>query len=912
MDPDEANPPTGSDISNTPGGLRGERGAASATEDKNDKWAPAFSAPPAWEDKAPAHHEDSVSGGPAESFNFFRLFPFSVYQYSSPRLFLGPFVATTTGEDGGPPEVVFAIPSFMAFYGCEKESERSTAHATSAFLSPLAPPGRDEGEGERGHGDGHDREYDYRVGRESAANATSSSSSPRNSLDARVPYSPPSLAGSLGAVVLHSSPMDGLAAEEHPDPASTSASMSEGTSTDREEDTIAFPNETQITTFVMYVPKTLSMSNDPTAIRPEDVRILEEHVPEGGNKISGHNSIQAENWVEQHYDTALLHSIRSLGLGGPLATMLSPDTPALTIFGSILDDHVLELAKTLSDVSGFAVMVRPTEDDPLTIFILERNEMDIDIDIETGYSTEGSDDGIEQETQESVNSDADDSDTDSGEDYETGGAFRPRGGALRTDAITNQVDPDYIVPAGIDRPDGSHRARVKLHLQLHENCEYNVAISSKTTFKFQTEKAEIPHVLEEPITRPQLLSCVDLKVETRPFQVLVDRSYSNLGFIVHRPNSIAGREYLPRGFDPPSATATYGIQKSTENAGSLVFGLDSMQPTVTAKLSYRRNNGETVQLEDDKPAPPCHVQEQIGEEWDMADKSYSSYDVAWHPLPMKNGNPRPVNIRFGMGIEFFGKEERYITRLPTISHILRNQIILWVFDPELKAKVRGMIVLTSTYIPDIKIAEPLTIAEDEVVDLSINGANDPPTTHNTPLSHDAANSVAIGIFEQRPEAAQSGMRKLMHRIIPKSSSRKRKQPMLIDLPLHEYVARGWDATNEQWRNTVWPTLDERFSDAGLSSSAACWNLALHPGPTEDGMNCERAPEASDNPAPAVPQIVQTMLVDPPTEKDFGRPGATTLPGGGYSDTESGSSASESNAGDVVDVLMHGVEEKTRV
>ncbi|KAJ7677653.1 hypothetical protein B0H17DRAFT_1078992, partial [Mycena rosella] len=514
-----------------------------------------------------------------------------------------------------------------------------------------------------------------------------------------------------------------------------------------------------IATIVIYMPNTLSTpTNDPTAIRPGDVHILEEHVPEGGNAVSTHTPTQAENWVERHYDSALLTSIRSVGLGGPIATMLSPHTPALAIFGSILDDQVLDLANTLSDVSAFAVMVRPTEDDPLAKFMQETRENEMDT--ETGYSTEGSDDGT---IEDSVNSNANDSDSDSGEDYGVAGTFRPRGEARKDKQKQKQVDLDYIVPVGIDRPDGFHRTRVKLHLRLQENCLYKVAISSKTAFKFQTEKGETSHALTEPISRPQVLSCVDLKVETRPFEVLLDRSYSNLGFIVHRHKSIAGREYLPRGFKPPSATATRSSQKSTENTGSMIFGLNSMQPLLTAKVSRGRTTGETIQLADDKPAPPCLVKERIGEEWDKDGESYSSYDVAWHPTSQTNGYPPPINIRFGMGIEFFGKEERNISRLPTISHILRNQVILWVFDPELKAKVRGMVVLTSTYIPDIKISEPPTIDDEEIVDLQ---SHNPPATDTAPLCHDAVNSVAIGLFEEHPAAVKSGMRKLIHKITP--------------------------------------------------------------------------------------------------------------------------------------------------
>jgi hypothetical protein len=52
----------------------------------------------------------------------------------------------------------------------------------------------------------------------------------------------------------------------------------------------------------------------------------------------------------------------------------------------------------------------------------------------------------------------------------------------------------------------------------------------------------------------------------------------------------------------------------------------------------------------------CRVTEQIGKEWEEVDKSFSSYDVAWEPMTPKNKVSYPVNIRFGMGLEFSGKE----------------------------------------------------------------------------------------------------------------------------------------------------------------------------------------------------------------------------------------------------------------
>ncbi|KAJ7628764.1 hypothetical protein FB45DRAFT_867746 [Roridomyces roridus] len=202
-----------------------------------------------------------------------------------------------------------------------------------------------------------------------------------------------------------------------------------------------------------------------------------------------------------------------------------------------------------------------------------------------------------------------------------------------------------------------------------------------------------------------------------------------------------------------------------------------------------------------------------------------------HPIFSPTEISTPLNIRFGMGIEFYGREERRISKLPEISHVLRNQIILWVADPELKAKVRGMIVLTTTYLPDVKTTEPITIIEDQVVQVDLRSHERPETdTRFSSEGRDTASSVAIGLFDKREQKRRA------QRLI--SSFRVAKRPpALVDVPLHEYVARGWDVTNQQWRNTTWPRLDADFADAGLSSSSARWNLTL---------DCSRAAEISRN------------------------------------------------------------------
>ncbi|KAJ7263755.1 hypothetical protein C8J57DRAFT_1230952 [Mycena rebaudengoi] len=225
-------------------------------------------------------------------------------------------------------------------------------------------------------------------------------------------------------------------------------------------------------------------------------------------------------------------------------------------------------------------------------------------------------------------------------------------------------------------------------------------------------------------------------------------------------------------------------------------GLANLQPTLTAAASGSRTAAETLQLADEKAClqlvPVCHVTDQIGKEWEEVDKSFSSYDVSWHPMIQKRKVPHLVNIRFGMGIEFFGKEGFVVE-----------------FETDVGSKI---------YIADIKITEPLTIAEDRVVDLAVNGSHSPPPTDITPLTPHAANSLAIALFDESKAAIKRNMQDLMDKVFA-LFDRKRRTPELINLPLHEYVACGWDATNGQWRNTVWPTLDQGFVGCPRSSAA---------------------------------------------------------------------------------------------
>ncbi|KAJ7920012.1 hypothetical protein B0H13DRAFT_2319930 [Mycena leptocephala] len=67
------------------------------------------------------------------------------------------------------------------------------------------------------------------------------------------------------------------------------------------------------------------------------------------------------------------------GCGGPFAWMLSPEEPALAIFGSYNEPVVVNTAQSLADSSGFPVVIRPACDYPALTLLAH------DTDTHNGY-----------------------------------------------------------------------------------------------------------------------------------------------------------------------------------------------------------------------------------------------------------------------------------------------------------------------------------------------------------------------------------------------------------------------------------------------------------------------------------------------------------------------------------------------
>ena len=87
----------------------------------------------------------------------------------------------------------------------------------------------------------------------------------------------------------------------------------------------------------------------------------------GGCVFSTHDSVLADNWLNLHYEHECLMKLRANDIGGPIASMLSVDAPALTIFGP-MSTQIIELASRLAELSDFPVIIRPASEDPSASF----------------------------------------------------------------------------------------------------------------------------------------------------------------------------------------------------------------------------------------------------------------------------------------------------------------------------------------------------------------------------------------------------------------------------------------------------------------------------------------------------------------------------------------------------------------
>ncbi|KAJ7224898.1 hypothetical protein C8J57DRAFT_1390645 [Mycena rebaudengoi] len=584
-------------------------------------------------------------------------------------------------------------------------------------------------------------------------------------------------------------------------------------------------------TFFIYSPHDDRPETPVDAFTTQDSAFIQANHGTGGCLVSVHEPTEAASWMEDNWNDPVLTSIRNSGCGGPFAWMLSPTKPALAIFGAYNEPVVVNMAQTLAHSSGFPVVIRPPSDNP-ALTLLSHNTVppyfrspDTSRD-ERRNNLDGSrEEDTEVEDERSTG--------------ERGSGAEPNGNVLNLAEEYQLLDGGFQGPGGEGGGGGGepttvdgkwegplHSTRVKLRLKLHRDTARTYAVTIGYTYKFSVNRdTNIPINLDDlshALSQPEVLALVDLKIETRQRETQVDRSYANIGFLAHRKKSINDRQFFSRGFDQPDRILKHGQQRQGQRGFQGVVGF-SHGPMGTAALSHNRTNGTTLEGTDTKAPPKYRVVPEPGAEWDQDNKSYSSYDIVYEaqdtPLSDEQSESHPLEVRVGMGINLRPAGSKKL--LPQISFVNRNQVLIWVSDPTSKAPIRGILVLMSNYLDNIRTEEELSIYEQGEFRLGTEPLND--LKFETEDHEPGTISISIAQVKKQDTPSLSKFRATVPNFITKRG-RGSSVSNLTDISAHEYLARGWDVDNEEWRGVLWPALDKEFLAAGREETAPVWKV----------------------------------------------------------------------------------------
>ncbi|KAJ6545392.1 hypothetical protein B0H19DRAFT_999126, partial [Mycena capillaripes] len=573
-------------------------------------------------------------------------------------------------------------------------------------------------------------------------------------------------------------------------------------------------SDEMISTYVIYSPESFSPNtlphHGPVAIQSEEFQILDKELSNGGSILSVHSPDEALSWIEAHYEDPLLNTMRTQGLVGPIAAMLSPDLPTLVVFGSILNGWVLKAAKLLADFSQFRVMIRPLTDDPLRKWSAANSTPDLPSQIHTSIHQDKADISEEENSEVEDGEDQDNmtSEEEMVSDTEnlsnTDGVFRLRGGAQpRSEKYIPQKGP-------------VHNLDIHLELQGHEaapdagtahpsdHFPHKVSILCKLQFTVQSAYTDQSF----NGYRPQAVSWTKFIVasSSRGVQVLCDRSYGSIGFLVHEGMYISRCMRLDcDGFIQPKNTAKI-VQTKTTGFTSTAAVTGGMNTIGGAIFTINRTKANALEKQNDRVTPAWFVDYEDGDRWRTDEHSYWEQNVSFKQSEDDMNRQHGMDVEYSMGINVANTESGN-PELPRISFITRNQTILWVPDKSLKSKGYGIIVLTSTYFPEIETINEVCMDERQIVELRGNSLTnipqtDPAIKSSTPMSL----SLAIAPTKDKPGI----LKRIANKLALKSLTRRKQTESqnIPTLPLYDFKARGWDATTERWRMPVYPRLDD--------------------------------------------------------------------------------------------------------
>ncbi|KAF8145817.1 hypothetical protein K438DRAFT_1871296 [Mycena galopus ATCC 62051] len=265
---------------------------------------------------------------------------------------------------------------------------------------------------------------------------------------------------------------------------------------------------------------------------------------------------------------------------------------------------------------------------------------------------------------------------------------------------------------------------------------------------------------------------------------------------------------------------TNAVNSGKFNGRSACLGDSPRAVPSRRRHSYNKNNGATLEATDSKVMPRCRVDYEPGERWNTENTSYTSYDICYQAqdiqLDTEGPGFRPLQVKIGMGINLRPSARK--KPLPQISFVNRHQVLIWVSDPTFKAGIRGIMVLMSSYLDSIRTEEELSILHEEQIELGTGVLPKTQTGEHEP------GVISLSIAQVQKQSAPSSNK--LRAVLPSFFTKMQRPAVtpLADISLHEYLARGWDATNDRWRNVAWTPLDKDLRAAAYEGRAPVWKI----------------------------------------------------------------------------------------
>ncbi|KAJ7229827.1 hypothetical protein GGX14DRAFT_581387 [Mycena pura] len=532
-----------------------------------------------------------------------------------------------------------------------------------------------------------------------------------------------------------------------------------------------------------------------------DVTAWDDELPGGGVLISVYTPRRTRQWIAAHSQDNLITRLRAHGFSGPLPYQLSPGQEALVLFGQ-RKPGVHELLRNLATASGFPVLIQPPEEDPL---IVNAGPKALEA-AQTG--------GGEPSQADSV--------------HRTFGPSTTTSQQKKKKVVWNPKEHTANIEVGLKDEVGNVE-RVRLYMK----------------FKFlRDDQAKAPR---------DCVASTNVKLQLNENFYLLDRSYSNMGFVVHRPNSISKCSlFIPPEYRKPQYTSkrTKEQNQSTTQGASLNA---SSQPCATLKLDKTRGSKTAEEQMDQKAKPTCYVQKSPGAEWNkhetpLLQKDFRSWDITWYPE--RDRPPDTLHeVMFSVDLELDLKPSSatHKSGIPNdIGCVLRNQVMVWLgapggykewqdSDDDVRSQSRhGVMLVVSTYIPNAFTDDVLEL--DESIQLDLRGDADKITRLLTspPDAQDEKGNNYLAVARLTGVEDDDGNRRLS--LFKKVFSQFRRpqpaMPKLLELPLYEVIIPG-ERSAREWMSPLWPSMDKELRQPELPGGAThCRTIAWNRKPAD--------------------------------------------------------------------------------